>query len=67
MTNSRPVEILEVLKVLSEVQQVVGQNKVAIMLIAKEIGVNPFELMAKAKALNADDRAFREAFREFGQ
>ena len=67
MTNSRPVEILEVLKVLSEVQQVVGQNKVAIMLIAKEIGVNPFQLMAKAKALYADDRAFREAFREFDQ
>ena len=67
MTDSRSTEILEVLNLLNGIRQVVGQNQAAIMLIAKKIGVDPYQLMAEAKALYADDKAFREAFREFGQ
>ena len=53
--------------VLAETRHMAGVNTIAIMLIAKTIGVDPVRLMDDASALIEDEKAFREAFREFDQ
>ena len=53
--------------VLAETRNMSGVNTIAIMMVAKTIGVDQIRLMDDASALIEDEKAFREAFREFEQ
>lgn len=64
MTNATPEEVLEV---IAQTRQMLGTNMIAIMMIAKTIGVDPYRLMDDAAALAMDEQAFHEVFREFEQ
>jgi predicted regulator of amino acid metabolism with ACT domain len=55
------------MEVISGTRHMVGVNTIAIMMIAKTIGVDPIRLMDDASALIEDEKAFREVFREFEQ
>ena len=57
----------ELVDLLARTRLMIGVNTIAIMMIAKTIGVDPYRLMDDAQALAVDEKAFREVFREFEQ
>lgn len=57
----------ELVDLLAQTRSMLGVNMIAIMMIAKTIGVDPYRLMDDASALAVDEKAFREVFREFEQ